>query len=216
MNNIISRLIIIAIMYLLASCGANYGIRIRSTKQLPSQEKLINLSVREVNLIHGSPGQFKCNENLSRGNLSFNFEYFINKGLPRKSFLVGVSEARIEINNKWGNIFRSRNGRGRFKVKKEDIYLIHDGKKIAPIIYLKGTDFEVIESEYISYLNNSDDFAVRYITFPINCIDAISKSTKLIIKKIYKDDKIILKDIEFDLILIDDNWNNKPQKIWLE
>ena len=149
MNNIISHLIIIAIMYFLASCGPSYGIRIRSTKQIPSQEKLINLSVRELSLIHGSPGQFKCNENLSRGNLSFNFEYFINKGLSRKNFLVGASEARIEINNKWGNIFRSRNGRGRFKIKKEDIYLIREEKKIVPIIYLNGTDFEVIESEYV-------------------------------------------------------------------
>jgi hypothetical protein len=212
MNKSIFTLAIITIMFFLSSCGPSYGIRIRSTKQLPSQEKLINLSVREVSLIDGSPGQFKCDENLSRGALFFEFKYMINEELSWP-VIRSKSEAR---NKKWKNVFRSKNGRGRFKVKKEDIYLIHDGSKVVPRIYWGDEDLEAIESNEISYPDDWNRYASNFVTFPITCIDAISKPTKLVIKKIFKDDKIILKDIEFDLILIDDNWNNKPQKIWLE
>jgi hypothetical protein len=108
--------------------------------------------------------------------------------------------------------------RGHYEINKKDIYLIHKGKKIAPTkIFIAQTEYDFIESTNVAYSNFSEH-ATQFLTFPIPCTSTIAtettpSDTKLIIAKIYKDDKIIKQNLEFKFIKSKDN---KIYSIWLE
>lgn len=116
--------------------------------------------------------------------------------------------------------FIDRDGttRGRFKIKKEDIYLLHKGKKILPTkIFIAQWEFDSVGSNPVAYSNYSKHSS-KFVSFPIPCtelasIDGSTSDTKLIIAKIYKDDKVIKEDIEFIFTIAD---SNRSYAIWLE
>ena len=99
--------------------------------------------------------------------------------------------------------------KGRFKISSEDIYLIHKGKKLAPELIFSRQPSNVISNVLES--NITDYF--RFVSFPLPCTKLLDPGTKLIIKRIYKDDKVIKENIEFGFIKSD---NNQGYSIWLE
>lgn len=132
------------------------------------------------------------------------FTYSVPIKAPKQRKFIDHPEFQVEKN------YRAK---GRFKLNKEDVYIINNGKKIFPNKLFRGefnlNEIESNDPAYVNYNKHSTKFA----SFPIPCSSLLLVNSKLIISKIHKDDKIIKQNVEFNFIISDEN---QAYKIWLE
>lgn len=101
-----------------------------------------------------------------------------------------------------------------FKIKKSDLYLLINDKKIYPYkIFTTNAEFNSINSSIITQKSAQNQNAIQYITFRTPCQNLTNKDSRLIISKIYKDVEIIKQDAEFGFALKN---SNKAYQLWLE
>jgi len=101
-----------------------------------------------------------------------------------------------------------------FKIKKSDIYLLVENKKISPRqIFTTNSELENINSEIFIDKNQKNSQATQYVLFKTPCKTLLNKDSRLIIEKIYKGEKIIKKELEFSFKLTN---TNKAYNFWIE
>ena len=122
------------------------------------------------------------------------------------------------IDNPEFQFLKDRRANGRFKINKSDIYLLHNNQEIHPKTISTGgiksyQEYDLIESSSVAY-SNYKRYGTKYLKFDLApCTKLLDPGTKLVIKSIYKDDKVIKENIEFGFVKSSDN---RRYSIWLE
>ena len=130
------------------------------------------------------------------------------------TYSVNIKAPSVRIQGAHPEFEFVKNGvtKGRFKINKSDIYLLHQNQKFYPTIYWREYEYDTIESASVSYLNYKR-YGTLYAKFDLPCTKLLDPGTKLVISKIYKDDKVIQSNIEFGFVKSSDN---QGYSIWLE
>ena len=203
-------LIFIAVLFL------NACEYITAASLLPSSEREDDISLELVSSLGNNSGNL-----IALGILSKNYPFYDSEWCAKQSMFVITYSTSKKAPKDRTNLdhpefqFLGNGGetRGRFKVRKEDIFLIREGKKILPSkIFRAQFELDSIESYNVAYSNYSKH-ASKYLTFNLPCTGLLTPDTKLIISKIYKDDKVIKENIEFRFIK---SKENHGYSIWLE
>ena len=189
------------IFFLITSCSSK-KISMYPKKEIKNQGNFIGLAVGMSSTF------FDSNNDCENRGLMVRMTYLANTDKPNNSLEV----QRIS-------------GYDRYEVKKEDIYLVHQNKKILPTkIYFSDHEFDYIKSDTFSFLKHDykgiKRWATKYIIFPLKCSALPNSETKLVIAKIYQDNKVFLENIEFKIEILE----QKPfepdlprgGRIWLE
>lgn len=210
----IKKFLILAILILTTSCG---GILIEAIstlagdKRVPMDNDDISLilitDLREnkgkliaVNILsQNSANLYRCRY---KRQAQFSIEYLTKtKDVDWDLVMIPTQEHFPNSNS-----FKYK---GRFKINNEDIYLIYNNQKIFPeLIFSRQPNnmvSNILESNFTDYS--------RAVNFPIPCTKLLDPDTKLVISKIYKDDKVIQSNIEFGFVKSSDN---QGYSIWLE
>lgn len=106
-----------------------------------------------------------------------------------------------------------------YSIKKEDVYLLRsDGTKIPAQMQASGQDLDSIGSECsidrVSYLSGKILLKYKAIAFQFPLYELLNKNTKLVIAKVYKNDKVIMQNIEYSFDIhkfehVNPYWNRK-------
>jgi hypothetical protein len=163
---------------------------------VPIEEKgdLVSFTVKKHVFYNGRGGI----ENCSRAGLSFSFAYQFN--LESLQRVIREADGSSFVVVEEGD--NKKLVKPRYIVRSEDIYLLlEDKSKIMPVISYGNKLAFGISSEIINdYQKKRGQW--YYATFlpvrmPCNTALKTLEKSKLVISKIYKDNKVVMRDVEF-------------------
>lgn len=216
----IKKFLILTILILTTSCGGILLAAISTLagdKRVPMDKDYISLNL--LTKLVGSKGDLMRlgivgNNNPYRTSLEDSGQRCAKQSDFAFTYSVNIKAPSVRIQGAHPEFEFVKNGvtKGRFKINKSDIYLLHQNQKFYPTIYWREYEYDTIESASVSYLNYKR-YGTLYAKFDLPCTKLLDPDTKLVISKIYKDDKVIESNIEFGFVKSGDN---QGYSIWLE
>ncbi|QED23049.1 hypothetical protein [Candidatus Deianiraea vastatrix] len=227
MHKIHNKLISLLFILLLTNCGdfgkiptKAVGIRIYQSSKFP-----------EINY-DGTNGMPNRNSNEATNEIytkeSYMYIYIGNRLYPDKKgdYYLMVNRPNNVVTDKDINFMinfmvnNSCTENRLYYIKKEDVYLLkNDGTKIPVQMQASGIkDLDSIGSECsidrVSYLSGKTLLKYKWITFPLHLWQYLENDTKLVIAKVYKNDKVIMQNIEYSFDIhkfdhVNPYWNRK-------